>query len=323
MYKYATSIGIDIGQTMIRSAIVSYGGEVLADLSIKHERVKTSSELISHIISAVSKIRKEASAINLNPLCAGIAARGFVDYKKGVIKGPDQGISGWENVQLSKIVSSETGLPVFIDNDAKLMAIAEYHNGAARNYDNVVFVTLRSGIGGAVIIDGKLYRGADNAAGEIGQMSLDSFGQFSDKGIRGSFEYFASSVALVRNYLALSGQINEKGDMSNANIRARDIFELSYKGDIVAKKVVADNANYIGAGLANLISVFAPDAIILGGGMAMARDVYYDMIRESAFSNSLAFCRENVRIIRAKLGFNASLQGAGIFALTRLDGKHI
>lgn len=323
MYKYATSIGVDVGQTMIRSAVIRYGGEVLTDLTLRHDPVKNSDELISHIISAVSKTRQEAYRLKVNPLCVGIAARGFVDYKKGIILGPDQGVKGWENIRLSKIVNAETGLPAFIDNDAKLMAIAEHHNGAAKSYDNVVFVTLRSGIGGAIIIDGKLYRGYDNAGGEIGQMSLDVLGQFSDKGIRGSFEYFASSVALIRNYLALSGQINEKGVKSNDRLRARDVFELSYRGDKPASKAVADNANYVGAGLANLISIFAPDIIILGGGMAMAKDVYLDMIRESAYSNSLGFCRKNVKIIRAKLGFHASLQGAGIFALTRLDGKHI
>jgi len=109
----------------------------------------------------------------------------------------------------------------------------------------------------------------------------------------------------------------------NDKLRARDIFELSYEGDPHAKIAVRDNANYVGAGLANLISIFSPDIIILGGGMAMAGNEYFDMIKESAASNTLEYCRRKVRIVRAKLGFHASLMGAGIYALTRLDGKHI
>ncbi|MEA1886693.1 MAG: ROK family protein [Bacteroidota bacterium] len=323
MYEYATAIGLDIGRTMIHTALVRYGGKIIDDFSYKYDSISDRDMLIKMVIEAVSRTRKEAAAHNVNPLCVGIAAKGFIDYREGIILGPDQGIDGWKDVPLGKMVSSETGLPVFLDNDANLMAIAEHYNGAARGFANVVFVALRSGIGGAIIIEGKLYRGTDNAGGEIGQMSLDMFGQYSDKGIRGSFEYFASSVALVRNYLLMSGQIKNTTNDFKDKLSARDVFELGHNGDYYAKMAIKDNANYIGAGLANLISIFSPDIIILGGGMAMAGDEYFDMIKDSANSNSIEFCRKNVKIVRAKLGLHASLQGAGIYALTRLDGKHI
>jgi len=323
MYEYATAIGVDIGRTMIRTSLVRYGGKILSDFSYKYESIPDRDSLISMIIDAVVNTRAEAKIQKINPLCIGIAAKGFVNYREGIIYGPDQGIEGWKDVPLGKLISAETGLPAFIDNDANLMAIAEQYNGAGKGFDNIVFVALRSGIGGAIIIDGKLYRGSNNAGGEIGQMSIDMFGNYSDKGIRGSLEYFASSVALVRNYLVLSSQINEGAGNITDKIWARDVFELSYKGDHHAKMAVRDNANYVGAGLANLISIFSPDIIILGGGMAMARDEYYEMIEESAASNTLEYTRRDVKIVRAKLGFNASLLGAGIYALTRLDGKHI
>ncbi|MDT8400969.1 MAG: ROK family protein [Bacteroidales bacterium] len=323
MYEYATAIGVDIGRTMIRTSLVRYGGKILSDFSYNYNIVPDRESLIAMIIDAISRTRTEAGDQSLNPLCVGIAAKGFVNYLEGIIYGPDQGIAGWKDVPLASLVKEATGLPAFIDNDANLMAIAEHYNGAGQGYGNIIFVALRSGIGGAIIIDGKLYRGADNAGGEIGQMSLDMYGNYSDKGIRGSFEYFASSVALVRNYLAMSGQMNDGNENMTDKLRARDIFELSYEGDHHAKMAVRDNANYVGAGLANLISIFSPDIIILGGGMAMARDEYFEMITESAASNTLEYCRRNVKIVKAKLGFHASLMGAGIYALTRLDGKHI
>jgi glucokinase len=323
MYEYATAIGIDIGRTMIRTSLVRYGGEIISDYSYIFDSIPDKDGLVSKILEAVSKIRNEARNKKINPLCIGIAAKGFVNYREGIIYGPDQGIEGWRDVQLGKIISSETGLPVYVDNDAKLMAIAELFKGAGKGFQNIVFVALRSGIGGALIIDGKLYRGSDNAGGEIGQMSIDVSGEYSDKGIRGSLEYYASSVALVNDYLLLSGKIKEEEGKHGNKIRARDVFELSYKGDDHAKTAVRNNAHYVGAGLANLVSIFAPDLIILGGGMAMARDEYFNMVRDSLVSNTIEYCRQNVRIVKAKLGFHASLMGAGIYALTRLDGKYI
>ncbi|MEE4215662.1 MAG: ROK family protein, partial [Bacteroidales bacterium] len=304
MYEYATAIGIDIGRTMIRTSLVRYGGEIIADYSYTCDSIPGRDSLVSMILEAVSKIRNEAKNKRINPLCIGIAAKGFVNYREGIVYGPDQGVEGWRDVQLGKIISSETGLPAYVDNDAKLMAIAELFKGAGKGFDNIIFVALRSGIGGALIIDGKLYRGSDNAGGEIGQMSIDVSGEYSDKGIRGSLEYYASSVALVNDYLVLSGKIKEDPGKLYNNIRARDVFELSYKGDDHAKKAVRKNAGYVGAGLANMVSIFAPDLIILGGGMAMARDEYLEMIRESVVANTLEYCRQNVSIVRAKLGFH-------------------
>lgn len=323
MYEFATAIGLDIGRTMIRSAIVRYGGEILFDYTSTFEKIPDKDELIKMVNSVILKLRAEAASQKLNPLCIGIAAKGFIDYRRGIIIGPDQGIKGWTDIHLSEILSRQNGLPVFIDNDANLMAIAEHYNGAARGFNNAVFVALRSGIGGAIIIDGKLYRGANNAGGEIGQMIIDISPGHTGKEIKGSLEKYASSDALVNDYIKKSDSKGIVMKKPVTSLRARDIFDLSYKGDHIAMQVVRDNAEYMGAGLASLVSVFAPDIIVLGGGMSMAKDDYLHMIINSTNANSLEFCRKDVKIVRAKLGFHSSLQGAGIYALTRLDGKYI
>jgi glucokinase len=165
-----------------------------------------------------------------------------------------------------------------------------------------------------------LYRGVNNAGGEIGQMIINYSGGISDIGIKGSFEHYASSSALVRRYLEENEDITNEG---KKNIRAKDIFELSYNNDPVAVKVIKENANLIGIGLANLITIFAPEIIVLGGGMAEAHDSYLQMIRESAFANSLENCRSEVRIERAHLGSRAALLGGAFYGLTRLAGKTI
>ncbi|MCD4768651.1 MAG: ROK family protein [Bacteroidales bacterium] len=323
MYKYATSIGLDIGRSMIRTALVRYDNKLIDSFNFPYNRKLSREILLNNILESISVTREKATGHNINPICIGIAAKGFIDFVNGVVIGPDQGISGWSDVSLNKIVTKSTGLPTYVDNDANLMAIAELACGVGAGFSNIIYVALRSGIGGAIIIDGKLYRGANNAGGEIGQISIDLNGPVSNIGIKGSLEHFASSVALVRRYIALSGiETGDKKKMAN-NLKAIDVFNLSYQGDNNAVRAVSENASYVGAGLASLISIFSPQIIILGGGMSLAKDTYIDQIRRKAFENSLEECHKDVKIVRASLGNAASLHGASIFALTRIDGKQI
>lgn len=319
MYKYAAAIGADIGHLTIRVAVVRLDGEVILEESYPLKKKQDKTYIITELIKAVKSIRQSAASDGLNPIAIGVSAKGFIDHEKGIILGPDQGIIEWKNIPLARILYTEAGLPAFIGNDANLMTIAEQRYGAANGFENVVFVALRTGIGGGIIINGKLYRGVNNAGGEIGQMIINFSGGESKTGIRGSFEHFASASALVRRY------IEEKATGKNETngISARDIFLLSYKKDPVAVKVVNENAYLVGIGLANLITIFAPEIIVLGGGMAQAHDSYINLIRKSAFKNSLKNCRSEVKIERAALGPSAALIGAAYYSLTKLAGRKI
>lgn len=320
MYKYAAAIGIDIGRYHIRIAVLKIEGDVLCEESYQLNRKQDKDYLVTVLVEAIRKIRKKIARDGINPICIGIAAKGFVDQQAGIVLGPDQGIKNWRNVPLSRLIGKETGLPVFVGNDANLMTIAEHRYGAAKGYRNVVFIALRTGIGGGIIVNGKLYRGVNNAGGEIGQMIINFSGGLSDIGIRGSFEYYASAEALIRRYHEIT-----KSDLVSKrhNIGAKDIFELSYKNDAEALKVVRENAYLVGIGVANLISIFAPEIIVIGGGMAEAEESYLELIRESAFENSLENCRAEVKIERAHLGLKGALLGSAFYSLSRLAGKTI
>lgn len=177
-----------------------------------------------------------------------------------------------------------------------------------------------TGIGGGIIINGKLYRGVNNAGGEIGQMIINFDGGLSDKGIRGSFEHLASADALVRRFKEI---VRSKGGFKKKTISCKEIFRLFYSKDPSALEAIKENAELVGIGLANLITIFAPEIIVLGGGMSEARNMYINMIRKSAFANSLESCRSEVKIERAHLGFNASLLGSAYYSMLRLSGKSI
>jgi glucokinase len=320
MFNHAAAIGADIGRNSIKIAVVKIHGEVIATKSYILASEQTKEYVISKLLYAIKDIRKSVAAEGINPICVGIAAKGFIDHMSGIVIGPDQGIKGWTNVPLAKIINQETGLPAYIGNDANMMTIAEHRFGAAKGYNNIIFVALRTGIGGGIIINGKLYRGVNNAGGEVGQMIINFENGISDKGIRGSYEHFASASAVVRRYREETGMTNLKKEK---HLTCREIFELSYTNSPVAVKVVNENAEMVGIGLANLITIFAPEIIVLGGGMSEANDSYLAMIRESSFANSLENCRSEVKIERALLGSNASLLGSAYFGMTRLAGKSI
>jgi glucokinase len=320
MFKNTAAIGADIGRFSLNLAVVNYAGEIIESLSLAIGQAQEKKHIIDKLSEGIAEIRRQVAAKGINPICVGISAKGFIDHQTGIVLGPDQGIKDWLNVPVARILNGETGLPVFVGNDANLMTIAEHRFGVAKNFENVIFVALRTGIGGGIIINGKLYRGVNNAGGEIGQMIINYDNGISDKGIRGSFEHLASASALVRRYSELAGitqreKINVPG--------CKEIFELSYKKDRFAVKAVRENAELVGIGLANLITIFAPEIIVIGGGMAEAADSYIKMIKKSAFENSLENCRSEVRIERALLGSKAALIGAAFYSLSRLAGKSV
>ena len=320
MFNHTAAIGIDIGRYSIKIAVVKIDGDIIAVKSFPLIQKQTRDYLIGKILEAITDIRQVVAVEAINPICIGISAKGFIDNKSGIILGPDQGIKEWKNVPLAKIAKQETGLPVYVDNDANMITIAEHRFGAARGYNNVVFVALRTGIGGGIIINGKLYRGANNAGGEIGQMIINYDDGTSDKGIKGSYEHFASASSIVRRFAEETGIKSDKKKMA---ISCKDIFELSYINSPEAVKVVKENSEMVGVGLANLISIFAPEIIVLGGGMSEAHDSYISMIRRSAFENSLANCRTDLRIERAQLGAAGSLLGSAYWSMTSLAGQSI
>ena len=320
MFNHAAAIGVDIGRNSIRIAVVKINGDIIAAKSFPLNSVQTKEYITSKLLEAIRDIRQFVASDGVNPICIGTSAKGFIDHMAGIVLGPDQGIKDWINVPLAKIINQDTGLPTFVGNDANMMTIAEHRFGAAKGYSNIIFVALRTGIGGGIIINGKLYRGVNNAGGEVGQMIISFENEISDKGIRGSYEQLASASAVVRRYRE---ETIAAGLNADVPLSCREIFELSYTNSSLAAKVVKENARLVGIGLANLISIFAPEIIVLGGGMSEANDSYLDMIRESAIANSLENFRSAVNIERAHLGSSASLLGSAYYAMTRLAGKTI
>lgn len=319
MYPHAAAIGVDVGRFFVRTAVVRYDGRLLLRDSFPLAEILTKRNIISSIESALWRTRELAGMNGINPLAVGISTPGFIDHINGVVLGPDHGIKGWKNVQLASLINSSSELPVYVGNDANLMTIAEHRFGAAKGYKHVIFIALRNGIGGGIIINGKLYRGVNDTGGEVGMMIINIPDDQSGTENRGTLEQFASAGAMVKRYLNAKGSDDDKATF----LKARNIFDLCAAGDPMAIKIVKENARFIGIGLANLVSIFAPEIIVLGGGMAMAGKYYIDEIRKETFINSLTYCSKGLKIEQASLGSDASVIGAAWYALSRLDGNKI
>jgi glucokinase len=317
LYPHATAIGADLGRFAVRTAVVRYDGVVMQRNSFPLQKELTPGKIISTVRKALKLTREKAASEGINPLATGISVPGFIDHDQGVVLGPDHGIAGWKDVPLASIMSRALGLPAYAGNDANLMTLAEHRYGRARGYRHAIFIALRTGIGGGIIIDGKLYRGVDNSGGEVGMMIIDKGARRAEQGISGTLEDYASGEALVRQYMEAGG--TDTG--ITGRMRAKDIFEMSRAGDAIAKHAVMENARYIGIGLANLSSIFAPEIIVLGGGMALAGEDYIDLIRKQTAKYSLPWCSGRMKIETALLGDDAAVAGAACYALDRLDGK--
>jgi glucokinase len=317
MYPHAAAIGVDIGRSFLRTAVVRYDGRLLLKESFPLAENLTKRNIVSSIESALWRTRELAAGQGINPIAVGISSPGFIDHANGIVLGPDHGIKGWKKVSLASLIGTSSGLPVYVGNDANLMTVAEHRFGAAKGYKHVIFIALRNGIGGGIIINGNLYRGVNDTGGEIGMMIISIPAREKNNVTSGTLEYFASAGALVNSYLAA------KDSVTGTPMRARNVFDLCLAGDEDAKRAVNENARYVGIGLANLVSIFAPEIIVVGGGMAMAGEYYINEIRKSTFANLLSYCSKGLKIEEASLGSDSSVIGAAWYALTRLDGNKI
>ncbi len=318
MYKFATSIGIDVGRTGINYGIVRQDGAVLWQNRIRYSRQRNKTAVLRKLFDVVDDVLAYASEQGINPLCIGVGTPGFVDLHSGFVRGAALLIRDWRDIPLARLVNEKTGLPVFVDNDATLYGYAEWMFGAARGVDDMIFIALRTGIGGAILINRKLYRGENNASGEFGQMTINFSGPRSKWGGKGCLESYASSQAFVERY---NRRVKRAGGEEKVVSTALPVFERFHAGEPAAVETVQENARFVGIGLGNLVNIFAPKLIVVGGGMALAGERYLALIREAVIDNSMTVCHEHLEIVAAELKHEAGFIGAGHFALAMLDGK--
>jgi glucokinase len=312
------TIGVDVGGTKVAAGVVDDHGRIVEKL--RRPTPSTSPHETAAVIAEVVDILKgkyeEVEAV-------GLGAAGFVDESRSmVLFAPNL---AWRDEPIKKKVESQVGLPVIVENDANATAWGEAKFGAGRGEDHITLITLGTGIGGGLIMDGELYRGRFGIGGEFGHFRVVPDGRRCGCGNRGCWEQYASGNALVaearelaRVSPALAGRLLELGDGSPEGISGPEITEAARGGDTAALECFRTVAAWVGQGMADLAAILDPGAFIIGGGLSEAGDLLLDPAR-TAFENALTGRGHRVfaDIRMAELGPDAGIVGAADLARLR------
>lgn len=307
-------IGIDLGGTNIKAVLLDIRGyQILDSLSLPTPKEGGAGRVVDEIGRAVEELTKKAGTKGYQVTAAGIGAAGLVH--EGVVRNSPN-LPGWQGaVPLKKMLGrrlAKYDLAITIENDVNAFIIAEQKLGAARGTADVIGLTLGTGVGGGIIINGRLYHGAGGGAGEIGHMVIKHDGPRCKCGNQGCLEALVGSQAIINRYNDLRFRSHQKIEKY---IEVKELAQRARKGDSSAKKAFADTGTILGVGLSNLINIFNPQAIIIGGGVAQAGDLIIKPALREVKNRAMPYNRKNVKILKAKLGPLSGAIGSAIVAI--------
>lgn len=312
-------VGVDLGGTQIRACLADTGGKILREAKQPTLAKEGLQPVLGRIKETIAQVLHGTPGADV--LSIGVGSPGPLDPRTGVVIAPPN-LPGWRDVPLRDILSQEFGLPVYVNNDANVAALAEQRFGAGRGCSDIVYLTISTGIGGGIICGGQLLLGAHGLAGEPGHMTVEPAGPHCKCGNVGCLEVMAAGPAIVRHALEL---IHE-GQNSSLCAAVRDEAELTaemvgraaQEGDNVARQAVARAAHYLGIGVLNLIHIFDPERVILGGGVSKLGSLLFDPVCTWVRDHAMTAVQRETLVVPAALGDRVGLLGAVAWALDRM-----
>jgi glucokinase len=316
-------LGIDLGGTKIIAGLVERSGRILAREYCETQAAAGPAQVIDRLIEATTTVLASQS-IELSEVNAiGVAAPGPIDAASGTVTAPPN-LPGWHDVPLARLIQSRISLPTYLENDAAAAALAEFTFGAGRGCQHMIYVTASTGIGGGYVLNGRLYQGAVGAAGEIGHMTLLPNGPLCGCGNRGCLEALASGTAIARDArervsrgvpTLIAELVN--GDLTK--ISAKVVAQAADDGDIEAQEILQEALGYLGVGVANLVNLFNPEIIVIGGGLTNMGERLFETVRRVIDRRAFPISAHTVRVRPAQLGSDVGLLGAAAVAMTSAD----
>jgi glucokinase len=295
------AIGIDVGGTNIKYALVQEGGEILFESIRKTESDPVIFRVMGNIKKSIHEVIRFAEENNLTISGIGVGAPGIIN--NGLVTACIGNLPELEGMPLERLLREHFLMPVKVENDASLMALAELWFGAAKGLTDVIFLTVGTGIGGAMVLNGKLYAGFENRGAEFGHMHVATNGFTCTCGAIGCLEAMASVPALIKEYRSFHPAIQEEPD-------GREIVALYHANQKAAVLAMNHHFDYLGTGIAGLINIFSPQKVIIGGGITEAGSFYTDQIRKNALSKAMKETSVQTSIEPAMLRNKAGFLGA-------------
>lgn len=298
------SIGVDIGGTNIGIAVVSKKGEIIEQTTIPTDLSITPQMMIARINSYIKKVVKKSGVKANNIIGIGIGSPGPLDSKSGIIMCPPN-LKTWVNVPIVRLLQETWSIPIILENDANAAAVAEKFVGAARDNRNFIYITISTGIGSGIFVDGKLLKGVMGNAGDIGHIVIDpSFGPCSC-GQYGCFESIASGTAIAKRGSKIMGR----------PLSTKEVFDLYLKGNPKMVDFIEKIFRVIGMAFVSIINIFDTEKIIIGGGVSKVGKPLFNSIRDYVGKYALNDMGRQTEIVPAKLGQDAGVIGAAFMGM--------
>lgn len=311
-------IGIDLGGTKISTALSDFQGNILNNVVVKTKADEGQIAVLNRIISTIELVI-DKEGISIDEIEAiGIGSPGPLNVRTGVIiETPNL---PFKNFNIKKSIEDKFKVSVYLDNDANVATIGEFMFGAGRGKKNLVFMTVSTGIGGGAIINGNIYRGSTFNALEIGHTTINPKGPKCNCGNIGCLEVLASGTAIGKRGQEVA-ESEVKTSLKNYNkITSYEVFLEAGKGDKEAKKIRDKALNYLGIGVANVVSIFDPEMVIIGGGVTQVGDILFERVRKVVNERCFKVMSDNCDIVPAALGTSAGVVGAAALAI--LESKN-
>lgn len=320
-------IGIDLGGTKISTALVDSGGKILASdyRETNANAVDGPPAVIERMLGAARQVMTGAGVRPAQVAAVGVGAPGPLDIEAGILILPPN-LPGWFRVPLKQQIEDGLQIATFLENDANAAGLGEHRFGAGRGVQHMIYVTVSTGIGGGLILDGKLYHGSSGAAGEIGHMTIKPDGPRCNCGNWGCLEALASGTAIAREgreriARGVPTLIAELAGGDPERVTAKLVAEAAARGDVEAQRILAEAMEYLGLGIANLINLFDPELVVIGGGLMNLGERLFEPVRRVVAERAYVAKAHPVGIVPAALGDNVGVLGAAAVAQVRIGGE--
>jgi glucokinase len=307
-------IGVDIGGTNIKIALVDKDGSITYSDTTPTRAELGYEKALANVKQAVVDLMKNTKTTAEDIEGMGFGFPGLVNYETGIIEVLTN-MPDWVGIPVAKIMEDEFKIPTRLDNDVNCAALGELHFGAGKGCKDLVCITVGTGIGAGIIVNGKLVRGTSNAAGEIGHIKLSlGDGPLCGCGDFACFEAYASGpaiVAMAKEYIA-GGKSSKYKEMATEELSPYIVAQAALQGDAVAKKIYEKMGEVLGIGLSSVINLLNPAKIIIGGGVADAGDILFNPIRNTIAKRAMSIQAKAVEVLPAQLGNSAGVIGASL-----------
>lgn len=306
-------VGFDLGGTNMGAGLIDYEGNILFQDDCPTLAMESFENVVGRMKNLLRNCFNEAEKKGHEISSIGMGCPGLLDSDKGIVRFSPN-LPQWKDVEIGKIISDEFKVPVAIDNDVRVAALGEYNFGAGKGFKNIICITVGTGIGGGLILDGKLLRGPTQSIGEIGHMTLKKDGPLCGCGNYGCLEALASSTAIIRSIKEVfeknTSPLMKELHNSGIDLGAYLVSQAINRGDKEAARIMSETGEWIGIGLANVVNLLNPDIIIIGGGVALAGDILFEPIKKEISQRALKIPADFVKVVPALLGDSAGMIGA-------------